>query len=59
VVPSGLTANVPIRTCGRCRLEFPLDEGSETQPEEEHWWLCPTCREKLLGDTDSTDARWA
>ena len=45
-------------TCGRCRLSFEMDLTSESRPRDGDWWLCPTCREKLLGDTDKTDARW-
>ena len=43
--------------CGRCRLEFPLDKSPENMAAG-HWWLCPPCRAKLLGDKASVDARW-
>lgn len=45
-------------SCGRCRLSFAVDLMSESPPRDGDWWLCPDCREKLLGDTDKTDARW-
>jgi hypothetical protein len=36
------------RQCGRCRLTF---AGDPTLHPSAHlgWWLCPACREALLG----------
>ena len=38
----------PLRQCGRCRLAF---EGDPTlyPSSQQSWWLCPSCREILLG----------
>jgi len=44
--------------CGRCRREFPLGAPSDLLTDA-HWWLCPLCRERLLGDMAVVDARWA
>jgi hypothetical protein len=35
------------RTCGRCRLEFPI--GADVHPMElRDWWACAPCTEALL-----------
>ena len=48
--PEGSPEVTPVRDrrCGRCQLTFPGDAGL---PASAHlgWWLCPPCREKLLG----------
>jgi hypothetical protein len=44
--------------CGRCRHEFAVDAEPEHRTDA-HWWLCPPCREKPLGNKASMDARWA
>jgi hypothetical protein len=44
--------------CGRCRIDFPLEAHPEDLADV-HWWLCPPCREKLLGDKASVNARWS
>lgn len=37
----------PGRQCARCRLIFPIEEG--THPMELiGWWTCPTCTQSLL-----------
>jgi hypothetical protein len=40
--------SVRLRRCGRCQQDFPADPGlhASAQPG---WWLCPPCRESLLG----------
>ena len=45
------------RTCGRCRVDSVLD--AQEPGVDAQWWLCPPCREKLLGDTAKTSSRWA
>jgi hypothetical protein len=54
----GAAPSVLAHKCGRCRVDFPPDPLQESEPPEGEWWLCPACRIKLLGDVDSTDARW-
>ena len=46
--PSTPAQGVRPRQCGRCRLFF---AGDETLPPRAipDWWLCPRCREALLG----------
>lgn len=44
--------------CGRCRLEFDLGEKPQQQADV-HWWLCPPCRARLLGDKQAVDSKWA
>jgi hypothetical protein len=41
------------RQCGRCRQSFPGDPllHPVAQPE---WWLCPPCRDSLLGSRKVT-----
>ena len=35
------------RTCGRCRLEFPI--GADVHPMElRDWWACTACTEALM-----------
>jgi hypothetical protein len=34
--------------CGRCRLHFPGDPSLDGAAQAA-WWLCPPCREVLLG----------
>ena len=46
--PEPVSAGVPQRLCGRCRLSFPL-EASVTGPASDDWWLCPSCAATLLG----------
>ena len=36
------------RQCGRCRLSFPSDPTLHPTAQL-GWWLCPSCRETLLG----------
>ena len=36
------------RQCGRCRLSFPADPALHPSAQL-GWWLCPPCREALLG----------
>ena len=36
------------RQCGRCRLNFPADPTLHPTAQP-GWWLCPSCRETLLG----------
>jgi hypothetical protein len=36
------------RQCGRCRKSFPGDATAHPTALQE-WWLCPSCREALLG----------
>ena len=42
------TDAIPARQCGRCRQEFPGDPSLGTS-EQQEWWLCPPCREALVG----------
>jgi hypothetical protein len=37
-----------VRQCGRCRQSFPGDPTLHPVALPE-WWLCPPCREALLG----------
>jgi hypothetical protein len=53
---SSLVRTSPTHKCGRCRLDFTLAE--ESLQTDVHWWLCPPCRERLLGDKSSVDSRW-
>ena len=39
-----------VRQCGRCRGSFPADTGLHPVALPE-WWLCPPCREALLGQS--------
>ena len=39
---------VDVRQCGRCRQTFPGDPTLHPVALPE-WWLCPRCREALLG----------
>jgi hypothetical protein len=39
---------IPPRQCGRCRLSFEGDPTLDPEVQAE-WWLCPRCREALLG----------
>ena len=41
-----------VRQCGRCRGSFPTDATLHPTALPE-WWLCPTCREVLLGASAS------
>ena len=35
------------RTCGRCRLDFPI--GTDVHPMElRDWWVCTDCTEALM-----------
>jgi hypothetical protein len=34
--------------CGRCRLHFPGDPSLDGAAQAA-WWLCPPCRDVLLG----------
>ena len=36
------------RQCGRCQLTFPEDPGLHPTAQL-GWWLCPPCREALIG----------
>jgi threonine dehydrogenase-like Zn-dependent dehydrogenase len=40
--------SVRVRRCGRCQLDFPADPDlhATAQPG---FWLCPPCRDALLG----------
>ena len=42
-----------LRQCGRCRQSFPADSGLHPVALAE-WWLCPPCREALLGEAGPT-----
>jgi hypothetical protein len=42
-----------LRQCGRCRRSFPADPALHPVAIAE-WWLCPPCREALLGHADPT-----
>lgn len=55
---SGERAAGSTHKCGRCRNEFPLDRSPENMAAA-HWWLCPACRSRLLGDQSAIDRRWA
>ena len=45
------TNEVPrLRQCGRCRETFPEDATADPVALQD-WWLCPPCRESLLGAT--------
>jgi len=46
-VPSGVEPSVG-RQCGRCRNTFTMDPTAHPTAREE-WWLCPPCREALIG----------
>ena len=41
-----------VRQCGRCRGNCPADATLHRTALPE-WWLCPTCREVLLGASAS------
>jgi len=43
--------------CGRCRLSF-VQHPSVVPGDSTRWWLCPPCRDRLLGQRSRTDARW-
>lgn len=47
--PAAELATLASRQCGRCRLFFEGDPTLHAAALPE-WWLCPTCREILLGD---------
>ncbi len=40
--------DIALRQCGRCRQSFPGDPDLHRVALPE-WWLCPPCREALLG----------
>jgi hypothetical protein len=40
--------NVRERQCGRCQVTFPGDPVLHATAQL-GWWLCPTCREALIG----------
>ena len=46
-----------VKTCGRCRLDFARHPSIDLD-ESARWWLCPTCRIRLLGDASRTNSRW-
>ncbi|GEM_PF-5245207 len=48
----------PVTKCGRCRLTFVLHP-SIGLGDSAKWWLCPECRNRLLGDESKTNLRWA
>jgi hypothetical protein len=50
--------DAPTHKCGRCRVEFARD-ATPDHANDDHWWLCPPCRARLLGDATKVDARWA
>ena len=41
---------LPTQLCNRCRKSFARD-GAEVHAVVASWWLCPPCREKLIGGT--------
>jgi hypothetical protein len=43
--------------CGRCRLSF-VRHPSIAPGDSARWWLCPPCRDRLLGQESKTNARW-
>ena len=46
---SGLPMALPaVRSCGRCRKEFPLEVGQDKVTLRD-WWLCEPCHVSLLG----------
>ncbi len=47
----------PMHTCGRCRLQFALVPTVDTKSDS-HWWLCPSCHERLLGERKGANSRW-
>jgi len=58
LVLGGLTADAPpigdgqpTRRCGRCLAQFPADPDAEPIVIQE-FWMCPTCREALLGKSN-------
>ena len=40
----------PTQVCNRCRKSFDRDD-AEVHAVVASWWLCPPCREKLIGGT--------
>lgn len=48
----------PVTTCARCRLRF-VRHPSIGLSDLAKWWLCPQCRDRLLGDESRTNLRWA
>jgi hypothetical protein len=46
--PSSDDADVPSRRCGRCLGQFPGDPNDDPVAMPD-FWMCPPCREKLLG----------
>ena len=48
----------PVTMCGRCRLNF-VRHPSISVADSPKWWLCPSCRSRLLGDETRTSSRWS
>jgi hypothetical protein len=48
VDPSAPPSPAPARQCSRCRASFPADD-TLLFTAEHAWWLCPACRDALLG----------
>ena len=46
-----------VTKCGRCRLPF-IRHPSIAPGDSPKWWLCTSCRTRLLGDESKTNSRW-
>ena len=42
-----------VRLCGRCRLSFVRHPSTDLDTSAT-WWLCPSCRIRLLGDASGS-----
>ena len=47
-VPDLSGATAAVRTCSRCREEFPAEAGQDELTLKD-WWLCPPCHLSLMG----------
>jgi len=64
LIQGGLTADVSVagdrgdprtRRCGRCLAQFPGDPDADPVAMPD-FWMCPPCREKLLGKLSDAGA---
>jgi hypothetical protein len=45
----------PVTKCGQCQVSFLHSSIGLGDPPK--WWVCPSCRSRLLGDASNTNSR--
>jgi len=57
VDPEANESTGPVTKCGQCQVSFLHSSIGLGDPPK--WWVCPSCRRRLLGDVSTTNSRWA